>query len=297
MKNHVQEKTKKLETITKGKFTATFATLEQPKKTVRDTFAGIFTEPEKSVDARPVGIIYSTYDYSLFKKFEGNRDLSKPHIKRLIESIKEMYLVTVAVVSEDFEVFDGAHRIEACKVAGKPVLFVMINGYGLEEIHRYNTATKNWDNSDFVEGYIDLGYDDYKIYKDFLAKYGLGHGSTMGLLEGAAMSSNVNQNQRFKDGDFKVTNLKKATEMAENIIAISKIAENVSKIKLYKNRSFSRACVDMLKNKKYNNATMMSKLSFQSTRLCLCASKEEYLRLLEDIYNYKSRSEKIHFTN
>lgn len=275
----------------KGNFTAR---LEQPKKTADDLFSGVFVEPKEKVNAEPVGIIYRTYDYSIFKKFEGNREISQSHVKRLVESIETMYLVTVAVVSEKYEVLDGAHRIEACKLSGRPVLFVMVKGYGLEEIHRYNTTTKNWVNADFVQGYIDLGYNDYQIYKNFLTTYGLGHGSTMGLLEGGAMSSNPNQNQRFKDGEFKVTHLKEAVKMATQILEISKIAMVVSKLKLHQNRGFARACVEMFKNKNYDQKMLMSKLNYQKTRLVMCSSKDEFLRLFEDIYNFKSR-EKIRF--
>jgi len=114
----------------------------------------------------------------------------------------------------------------------------------------------------------------------------------MGLLEGGAMASSINQNERFKDGDFEVKDLNKAIVMAENIHALSSFAPEE---KLHKNRAFSRACVDMFKNKKYNQSTMVTKLKYLSSRLRRCPSSEEYLRMFEDIYNYRTREEKVRF--
>ena len=64
---------------------------------------------------------YVTYDYSLFKFIDCNRNVS--HIKKLKESIESIDLTMhyPIIVNDNMEIVDGQPRFEVCKLIGKPI--------------------------------------------------------------------------------------------------------------------------------------------------------------------------------
>lgn len=51
----------------------------------------------------------------------------------------------------------------------------------------------------------------------------------------------------------------------------------------------------MIRTPGYNHKQMLEKLRYLSAKLVDCSSSEDYLKILETIYNFKSRSEIIRF--
>lgn len=70
-----------------------------------------------------IGTIFSTSDYTLFKKLKGNRRVKKN--KNLPRELEEMGQTSPIVVNSNFEVIDGQHRLEILKSRGKPVSFII----------------------------------------------------------------------------------------------------------------------------------------------------------------------------
>jgi len=98
--------------------------------------------------------------------------------------------------------------------------------------------------------------------------------------------------QKFHDGTFKVNNLNLATEYAEKIMMVSQYYDG------YKRRAFVYAMLDLFNNPDYNHAEFLNKLSFQSVKLQDCTTSEQYLFLIEDIYNYKrNKQQKVRLVN
>ena len=60
-------------------------------------------------------------------------------------------------------------------------------------------------------------------------------------------------------------------------------------------RTFVRALVTLYNIDGYNHNKMMQKLQYQSTKLRICNESKSYLALLEEIYNFKDRNEKLRF--
>jgi hypothetical protein len=72
-----------------------------------------------------------TDDYSIFK-IENNRDVSEPNVLRLVRSIRShdhtmSHPISVGPADSDgrYWVFDGQHRLEACKRLGIPVYYIV----------------------------------------------------------------------------------------------------------------------------------------------------------------------------
>lgn len=233
--------------------------------------------------------IYHTKEYGKFKHLNGNRGIVKPHLKRLKLSIEKKYLFSPILVNEKHEIIDGQHRFEICKELGLPIYYLIKRGYGLEEVQTLNSNLKNWGTDDYMNGYIEMGIEDYNLYKLFRQEFGFDHNSCLAMMSGKKMirDGGTSLNQEFKDGEFKVVNYKEAIITAEKIKMIQRYYVG------YARRSFVMAMLKCFKNKEYNHSVFMSKISFQSTKLVDCTSVGEYLTLIEEIYNFKSRDKRV----
>jgi len=238
---------------------------------------------------KTINQVMMTNDYNMFKNIEGNRNINKIHLKRLKQSIQEKHIMVPIIVNGKYEIIDGQHRFQSAKDLSKPVYFIKINGLELPDIHRLNTNLKNWQADDFLEGYCELGLEDYLIYRDFKEKYGFGHDETKTLLIGT-LSSDGNQVDHFRNGTFKVKDLKRAEKNAEKILMIGNYYDG------YRRRAFVKAMLQLFNNKEYNHAEFLNKLSYQSMKLVDCTTFKQYITLIEEIYNYKRyRDNKINF--
>ena len=78
--------------------------------------------------------IYKTTDYSVFKYLKGNRAVNELHVRRLVEAIKEKDLQVPIIVDEKMNVVEGQHRLEAYKIVGNPILYIMKSDVDLSDV-------------------------------------------------------------------------------------------------------------------------------------------------------------------
>ena len=165
--------------------------------------------------------VYTTKDYSLFKTLSANRAVNKIHLARLKESMKKNYLTTILTVNEKFEIIDGQHRFLVCKELNLPINYILSKNYGLNEVQILNANMKNWHPNDYISGYCDLGYQDYIIFREFAANYGLSNQMALSLLGGASLGGGqISLVTKLKDGSFKVKDLNYAKAVIEKVIMI-----------------------------------------------------------------------------
>lgn len=225
--------------------------------------------------------IETTKVYSKFKSLEGNRFLNKLHLKRLMQSMSQNYLWTVIVVNENYEIIDGQHRFEAIKALGLPLNYIRVKGYGLKEVQILNQNSRNWNADDFMNGYCDLGYTSYLHYRDFKKKYRFGHNECMTMLGGSSDNgANINN---FKAGRFKVKNLKKAYDNAQQIIRLEGMYDG------WRRRTFILAVLKLLEKDNFDFDQFLHKLKLQPMAMKHCVDVKQYIELIEHIYNYKSK--------
>lgn len=229
--------------------------------------------------------VQKTHDYNLFKSMDGNRTLNQLHLKGLKSSMEEEYLFTVILVNDKYEIIDGHHRFEVIKELLLPLYYIVIPGYSLNQIHRYNSNMKNWNSDDFMNGYADMGLKDYIKYREFKTIYGIGHNEAMILLT-AGSTGNGDHFKDFKDGKFKIKNYTSACTTIEKIFSIQPHYDG------YKRRSFIFAMIALFKNPLFDLSEFLHKLKLQPGSLVDCPSISSYINLIEEIYNYR-RSNKV----
>ena len=231
--------------------------------------------------AKEVNKVYKTNDLSIFKTLDGNRDIIQSHLKRLSKSMKNNKLFSPIIVNEKMEVIDGQHRLMASKINNSEIEYIIVKGYGLKEVQILNANSKNWNSDDYMNGYCDLGKEEYIKYREFKTKYGFGHSECQALLSNEANSS---LQPIFNCGEFKIKDYGLAIDMAERITMVSEFYSG------YKRRSFVFALMNLFNNNNFEFTQFIQKLKIQPTALVDCTTTSSYLLLIEDIYNYRSRN-------
>ena len=229
--------------------------------------------------------VHTTTDYSLFKTLNGNRDVNHLHLNRLKESMNKNHLTTIIMVNENFEIIDGQHRFLISQELNLPINYIISKNYGLAEVQILNANMKNWTLIDYVNGYCDLGYKDYIIYRDFINTYGFQNQIALLLLSNEHVSGTAKEtiSTKFKEGKFKIKDLDNAKKMAEKIMMIEPYYKG------YLRRSFVYALVSMFKNENFEFTEFLAKLKQQPTTMQDCTNVTQYKVLIEEIYNYRRR--------
>lgn len=225
--------------------------------------------------------ILTTTDYSLFKSIDGNRNVNELHLSRLKKSIQKKYLFTFILVNEHFHIIDGQHRFEVIKSLGLPLNYVICEGYGINEVHQLNENGKNWSADDYLAGYCSLNKPEYLKYREFKNKYEFPHNQSIFILTNHDNGQAV---KTFYSGEFKIKDYKKACDLADKIKTIGNYYKG------YKRRSFINAIKHVMQNPNFEYEQFISKLKIQPGSLTNCVNTDQYLALIEDIYNFKSRN-------
>jgi len=248
--------------------------------------------------SQEVNKVYKTNDLSIFKTIEGNRPPNPQHIKRLADSIKTNgVLCNPILVNENYEVIDGQHRLLASKKENSCIYYVILEDYGLSEVHALNLNQKNWTKKDFMDGYADMGYESYVKLRNFYNKnkdYNLS--DCVAFCSNVTTSSGLNlanvhrkdgkkakQNEVFEEGTWKGRDFELGQEYAD------KIRLTGTFYKGYNRSIFVGTMIGMLKHKNFDFNEFMHKLRIQPTALVDCPNRDQYKLLIEDIYNYRRR--------
>jgi hypothetical protein len=236
-----------------------------------------------------VNTVLKTNDYSKFKSKDGNRNLNELHLKRLTESVRQNDLLHAnpILVNDKYEIIDGQHRFNVCRQLGKSIHYIKVKGLGLQEIQILNANSKNWKLDDYIDGYCQMNLPEYCYFKNLIRKTNLGITSLLALFVTGTTSGNAMES--LKTGNLKLGHKTRGLIILEWIEEWTKHYPNSFR------RTFIVALVNLYNVKGYSHEKMMQKIKYQSTKLVDCTNTKTYLALLEEIYNFKERGEKLRF--
>lgn len=241
--------------------------------------------------------IVHTTNLGMFKYHQVNRDInnneSRNRIKRISESMKNDGLLPHAiVVTSKFIVVDGQHRLEAAKVAGKGVYFMVDESITntpkgiFEAAKKYNRDAKVWSKGDYINGIANQNNENYQVLQEFSKKYPM-----FSLTDKMFFLMNTGTKSvdkvEFANGKFQINNLKKAHEWADNLLSLEPYFP-----KGYTKATFVRTMLTIMEKKKdFKFDEFLHKVKLRPTSLKICGDKKSYSEMIEEIYNYKRRSD------
>lgn len=227
-----------------------------------------------------VGSIYETEDYKEFKMVTGNRlvDVNSSTFKKLVHSIKTSGQFIPAMVTPDMRVIDGQNRLMACSFANKPFKFFIVDKDVPEDsIQTVNTISKNWTKHDYLNYYTKLGNTNYEIISKQLDRF---NDFTLTTI---LKSMNVSTGSRFDMGLAEVS--EENIELSYNVLI--KVSEFKDIFDHYNARPFVAAYMEALNNPLFVHQEFYYKLESNPSKLEKQTSIKEYLRNMEDVYNFR----------
>jgi|AntRauTorckE5430_2_1112549.scaffolds.fasta_scaffold24246_1 hypothetical protein len=243
---------------------------------------------------KQVAVVQTTTDYAKFKDLAGNRTINPLHVKRLGRSFKEDYLLSPIIVNERFEIIDGQHRFAAAQAERLPVNYIMAEGYRLPQVQRLNTGTSNWRKVDYLRSYADLGILPYVQMRRFMEEFPqLGIAACECLLTQNVHGANNKQHENggskarkkgFQNGDLEIVDLDFAYEAATKIVKMAPLYDGFNRT------TFVRAVSLLMQKAVFDVDFFISKLDTNTGRFGHRGSIGEYVELVEELYNFRSRS-------
>jgi hypothetical protein len=229
--------------------------------------------------------IENTKNYDRFDLLDFNRDVKK--ISVLEKSMRyhgwiDAYpMHVVPNGGTKLKIKAGHHRFTVARKLGIPVKYVICNDN--ISIHELEKATNVWKLDDYLISYIRAGKSDYTLIKDFHNNTGIGLRQCISLFNGeqAGSANNVNA---FKDGIFEI----KETKHAYLVASIVDVLISVG-IKYAKQSGFVAGISKIAMADDFDPYRMIQKIKSHHRLIDKQATKDQYVELLDSIYNRQSR--------
>lgn len=227
--------------------------------------------------------IESTKNYQLFQNNSGeNRPLNVNKHKRLIESMRLYGFLDVypIIVYRDTKgqlvVKEGQHRLAIAQSLGLPVHWVETNVDF--DIAIVNNTQKVWSLIDYARKYAATGVRPYQEGLEFMEQHSLPVSKAFSLLAGTAVFHNCSES--FLNGTFKI----KDRPWANAVAGIYAPLVNLSKA--VKNDRMIEACMAVCRIPDFDPHRLLSNAERCREKLVSYSQKENYLQMLEEIYNF-----------
>ena len=230
-----------------------------------------------------------TTDYAQFKSITSNREVDKRHVNRLIIAIRKKNLLHInpIIVNEHLEVIDGQHRLAAAEAAEVPIFYVIDSTIAKQDIAMINSNAKNWSVMDYINYWTiekKLGFDRLSA---FLSEYPEVPVSTALHMLSSDGSRNT---RRLSEGYVDTANYDFAKMIAERLKKFFNLVEHTY------DRNFVLAVIDISRLDGYDHEQMMKQVQGQPRSVVKCVSKQQYIEMFEELYNYGKSKNKLRFT-
>ena len=222
--------------------------------------------------------IYKTDDLAQFKYVKGNRSIHEPWVRKLAELIKEKDLQMPIIVDENMRVQDGQHRLEAYKLCGFPITYIIKDQFELDDVRALNANNKKWTLTDYLMSHVKLGNKEYQLLEWFVKTYNFPVLACCSMLNGKGYVDHKIVGD-FKKGEFKIKDLEWGKTQARRLLWIGEFFQ------YYKKRNFIDACLSVFQNKTFNWKLFKKRLENNSAKLKNQGSRNDFIVNIERIYN------------
>ena len=173
--------------------------------------------------------VYTTKDYSIFKRLVGNRDIPETRISKIVESIQTIgWVHNPIIVNENMEVIDGQGRLTALQRLKMPVEYIIAEGAGNKECIYMNMNMVNWKLPDFIKSYAEQGNENYQRLLSLMEKYA---GGNLDIISTAVYRVSKSKHRDIKQGTLQLTE-EQAKAAIPRLEFIKPILEKIDERKL-----------------------------------------------------------------
>ena len=242
-----------------------------------------------STDDTFSGRVYSTYEYAKFKLIDGNRKIDRNNLKRLIESMKIEDAKIPILVTENYYVIDGQHRLQARKQLMLPVYYIVSSmDASADSIILSTMAQKPLTFISIAELRANTGNENYKKLLEFTRYYKIPITMAITLISKAAKSraggySGGNTGHRFKLGEFKADDI----EFAESLGDYLQLLYKETNSNIIKSKYFVNSLLVVLAMKDFNKEHFASQITKHKHLMENKATSKQYQNMIHEIYNYR----------
>lgn len=224
-------------------------------------------------------IVLSTQNYNIFHYDRRNRLVRPEHVDELVESIKRKNLLKEfpIVVSSDYVVIDGQHRLEAAKFLGIPIYYIVSKSATIDDISNITATVDGWTAREYFHRWCAEGLPDYLKLKEFLDRYPF---LTVTQAVGLCHYGNIRGvHIDFKKGKYVINDMEFGEKVARNLLDFRPL------FPFWKDTVFVGTVSNLTSNSLYDHERMMRKVRLASTMLVQCPTCDSYMALLTKIYN------------
>lgn len=225
--------------------------------------------------------VLQTSGYSQFRLVSTNRVVDHKHVKRLKAAITKNNLLHLnpILVNSHMEVIDGQHRLNAARELGVPIFYVMDNGIRQEDIATLNSNKKNWAMEDYIHYYAKNGNPAYQALQIFIRNnHFIPPSVAVSIAAGDVKAATL------RDGNIKEVNLDEAEAF------MLRISDYRNHFKDAYTKKFVDAVKSIQKVEGFDHNQMIEQITVQPRSLKPCTTTKEYVKNLEEIYNYRKKS-------
>jgi hypothetical protein len=232
-------------------------------------------------------LILTTTEYDLFKPHGEQQAMRPAHVKRLMKSMEECggFIPSNPIhVYKDgklLRVIDGHHRLRAAQNLKLPLYYIVGTKEDAWLIAPKNWAVRKWEADAFVNMYASRGLQDYVDIVAYTKK-GLPMKFAIALLANETTAGG-NQNDAIRNGSFKVKTRKYADEIIHILNSCSPYNNEA------KGSVFLSAIAVLVRLEEFNSEVFISRIQTNPRMLVKCATREQMLELIEEIYNFRAR--------
>src|SRR6056300_291920 len=230
-----------------------------------------------------------TTNLDMFKLMESNRPVNQGRVKRIYQSMMDEGLLVIPIlVNKKMEIIDGQHRYHASKLSGKGIYYLQVDNYGETQVIQSNQNSQSWTRKDFLEFYVSKGNRNYIKLKQYMEIY-----PHFSLTDSMFLLTNGNftntRKDQFNNGMYKIGNYSKAVQWGEFITSLQKYFPEG-----YSRTIFVRSIISVLRKyeNEFNTDEFIKKSEIVPHFYKICGSHSDYVRMIEDIYNFKRRNDK-----
>ena len=237
--------------------------------------------------SQAMDMVYMTHNYDQFKFQEGNRIINPRNYNKLLQSVKEKQLRIPIIVNEKMEIIDGQHRFKTWKEEGKPIYYIINEGYGLEETKRANIVSSNWTTQDFVNTYVAEGKKSYVIFKELKATHGVSNNDLLFLFAFYQSKTIKNIKDDFVLGGFNL-------EGEEHVRLFLDQLELFAEFQFGKQTKFVKAFAKIYHLEEYDHSIMEKQYKAHGYKMKRQNNLDDYIvMILNDVYNYSKTKNKL----